>query len=761
MTTKIVRFFLAVGLLGAAQSVRAAETWALLVGVGKYQNEQLISSLRFPAADATSFRDALTDTQIGAVPKDHVRLLTDEAATRDGISSAFDELLKANVKPGDRVIIFLAGHGVTKGVGADAKGYFLTTDVSGLTSQALSDSALSLREFSDKLGQLPAAEFILFVDACREDPTPGRGLKPNQMSDVLGRGLQITPQNNQKPASVVTFYACSIGQRAYEDANLKHGIFTYWVLEGLRAGPVPEQADGAVYMNRLATYTRQKVGEWAGKTFGAARGAKLSTADDEDEIVTQTPEVVSLVAPPLTADLQPVMLMKVKRQVGQTPVDLDTPKLLVTTIPEGAQVSINGKLIGASPVNGNLPDGECRVRVEAPGYETEERTIKSLGGYQVQFALRLKPGGQNAGPQLDAPSAETYQRAISAEAHGDWEIAMAGYNMVREAAPKFAPAAERLANLQRLRGAKSEAAATLAELVAQVPSAHSYSLLSRAYTALVENNAASEEAPEAASEEPKKSGGLGGLFKKKKPKTPAKSPVDANATLALNAADQALKLDKKSAEAHLARGFALIAADNGGDRQNEAQMEFGMAVLLAPGDAANHNGLGYGRRIYAILKDEEARKPELQRAITAQKDALKLRPDFYEAHLELAFCYHLLGDSDSAMRQYELANANRGAASDKDEVAAANLALAALHRQESQKAGGDKQAQENAAKGYEADGTEISPDLSRAMRLLGHVGLRTRLVDFLPSAVTRWMDPASEVKSKIRNAIPIPNIPFR
>ena len=62
-----------------------------------------------------------------------------------------------------------------------AKSYFLPTDVKGLTTASLENSAVDLRAFADELGTLPAAQFVMFVDACREDPTPGRGIKGNTM----------------------------------------------------------------------------------------------------------------------------------------------------------------------------------------------------------------------------------------------------------------------------------------------------------------------------------------------------------------------------------------------------------------------------------------------------------------------------------------------------------------------------------------------------------------------------------------------------
>ena len=166
-----------------------------------------------------------------------------------------------------------------------------------------------------------------------------------------------------------------------------------------------------------------------------------------------------------------------------------------------------------------------------------------------------------------------------------------------------------------------------------MPSAHAYSLLARAYVALVDKNVAMPQASsekEEESEKPRRSG-LGGLFTRKKKEEspqPKKNAVDPNAALALRAADEALKLDFKSAEAHLARGFALTAMDQGGNKQNDALMEFRAAVALDAKDAANRYGLGYGLYTFAAYaKEGDPQKAELQRAVTALKEALKLRPD--------------------------------------------------------------------------------------------------------------------------------------
>src|SRR5437764_861980 len=83
------------------------------------------------------------------------------------------------------------------------------------------------------VSKLPAKQFVVLVDACREDPTPGRGLKGNPLSDKMSSDFQVVPQNGVRSAGSATFFACQIGERAYEDPGFKHGVFTYYVLDAI------------------------------------------------------------------------------------------------------------------------------------------------------------------------------------------------------------------------------------------------------------------------------------------------------------------------------------------------------------------------------------------------------------------------------------------------------------------------------------------------------------------------------------------------
>lgn len=654
------------------------KTFALLVGVGKYQNPA-ISALKYPPVDATSLRDALTDPQLGGIPADRVLLLADDQATRDNILGAVDTFFKPKVGDGDRVLVFLAGHGVSKGVGMEAKSYLLPTDVKGLTTAAFESSAVNLKTLSEKLGELPAGQFMLFVDACREDPTPGRGIKGNTLSDIMTRSVQVVPR---RPADSATFFACSVGQRAFEDPRLKHGVFTYYILQGLSDPQLPKPG-GVVDMGRLADYVSENVEIWAKKV-----------SQEGDFEVDQSPEIVN---GELTQSVQVIRVKGAQSTSTQAPSEIPT-RLSIVSVPEGAQVTINGKPEGVAPLRKDYPTGgDFRVKVELAGYETVQKTIKLLDGYGHQVTVPLTAG-----------------RSVGASA----------VNAVAEL--------ESQAALQTRRGDLPGAIATLVKLTTQAPSSHSWSLLTRAYADYAIKAKAEAEVD---------------------PKTKKKSMIREGG-LARDAGIRALKLGGNTAEANVAAGFALIAFDDGsGKTKNEALGYFDKARSLDGKDASTHYGLGFGIRYYAqLLPNEAAQKPEIERARTLLEQAIKMRPNFYEAHRELAYCAHLLKQNDQALKEYQMANSLRGEANNADEVAGFDVAMSALHKEEAQKSTGEKRTQhEQASEGHMEEAKETANDMRTVIKIANAIGIGGRMFGLLGSLDSLLTDPKAAVENMLKD----------
>ena len=82
-------------------------SWALIIGINKYENVQ---KLDFAADDAIAMRDILIKSF--NFPEDNVTILLNEEATKDNIVKEFSNVA-FKAEEGDRVLVFFAGHGET------------------------------------------------------------------------------------------------------------------------------------------------------------------------------------------------------------------------------------------------------------------------------------------------------------------------------------------------------------------------------------------------------------------------------------------------------------------------------------------------------------------------------------------------------------------------------------------------------------------------------------------------------------------------
>ena len=98
-------------------------SWALIIGVNQYQNA---SPLRFARNDAEAVAQALSE-KFG-FPKSNIRLLTAGQAIKDNIWGAYLDFAKSNIGADDRLLVFFAGHGLTKTGYRGEVGYLVPAD---------------------------------------------------------------------------------------------------------------------------------------------------------------------------------------------------------------------------------------------------------------------------------------------------------------------------------------------------------------------------------------------------------------------------------------------------------------------------------------------------------------------------------------------------------------------------------------------------------------------------------------------------------
>jgi uncharacterized caspase-like protein len=239
-------------LLAASITLHAAEippegrTFALVVGISKYQKLPQELWLQYPDKDAVALRDHLASPRGGAVPAEQMLLLTNEQATTAALRQGLNNFLK--VKPGknDTVFVLIAGHGTVDNTGA----YILTYDSD---PQNLAGTALPMAELHTDVEQAlrGIGHVILLADVCRAATIAG------QKTTALGGAIE---QIGEAPGEMLGLMAARPKELSQESPEFGggHGAFTWAVLRGLE-GAADADKDGFVTAGELIDFVSTDV----------------------------------------------------------------------------------------------------------------------------------------------------------------------------------------------------------------------------------------------------------------------------------------------------------------------------------------------------------------------------------------------------------------------------------------------------------------------------------------------------------------------
>lgn len=211
--------------------------FVLAVGIDKYA--QPGADLRFAAADARTFVEAVRDHAAGLFRNVEVVSLFDAQATRANILGALEQLA-TQVRPQDTFFLYMAAHGVRSPV--DDKFLFVPHDTDRRSAQTLAASALAEGQLIAALAKIPARNGFLFMDTCYSGQITAEALA--NVGHETGRFLLT---------------ASTSVQEALDSYDGRNGAFGYAVKEAL-AGRAPRDEDGIISALSLGDFVARRVG---------------------------------------------------------------------------------------------------------------------------------------------------------------------------------------------------------------------------------------------------------------------------------------------------------------------------------------------------------------------------------------------------------------------------------------------------------------------------------------------------------------------
>lgn len=197
-------------LAGTPCTAHASKKVAFLVGVNEYKKPGF-RNLEYAESDVNEVSKKLK--KLGF----EITVFQGKEATKAKLDLAILNIVKQLGKK-DMIVVMLAEHG-QQTAGGDA--FFCPYDASTNDETTL----LSLSSLIDDTLAPNVGTKLLLVDACRNDPDPGRG----RAGGIEGRQIAL-------PKNTAILFSCSEGEQSFEHEKLKQGVFTHCVLDALSGG---------------------------------------------------------------------------------------------------------------------------------------------------------------------------------------------------------------------------------------------------------------------------------------------------------------------------------------------------------------------------------------------------------------------------------------------------------------------------------------------------------------------------------------------
>jgi uncharacterized caspase-like protein len=240
-----------------ADTGHPADRWALIVGIGSFSDPH-IESLRYTASDAQSFAAALLDPKIGGFKPDHIRTLMNDEATTKNIKMDLNWLARS-AAPDDLVVVYFATHGSSRDLDTVGVNYIITHDTeigANIDPDSLYATALPMVDISNAIAtRVKARRAAIFLDTCFSGNAAVNDPK------MIAPGIKNAAPSAQTLGHItqgsgrMVFAASGTEQESLESDTLKHGYFTYYLVQALR------DEGGSAPLSQIFDYTQKHVSD--------------------------------------------------------------------------------------------------------------------------------------------------------------------------------------------------------------------------------------------------------------------------------------------------------------------------------------------------------------------------------------------------------------------------------------------------------------------------------------------------------------------
>ncbi len=265
-------------LKGRDSTIKGPQTFAIILGISKYK---YVRPLAYADKDAQLFKDYLKSPGGGSVKEDNIfTLLNDKAINSNFWGKGFQWLNAKKLQRGDRLFIYLAGHG--DAIDED-QFFFLGYDCNpqGDKNNYLVAGTIQLYNLKKKIANQTArgVEVFFIMDACRSNELPGGQEGQNFLNTAV----------SEKKAGEMIMLATGAGQESLEDVSIGngHGLFTYYLVDGLNGvADTIGGSDRKVTFHEIQAYVDKNVPFVAEQRFKRKQDPFFCCTESSEKVIS-------------------------------------------------------------------------------------------------------------------------------------------------------------------------------------------------------------------------------------------------------------------------------------------------------------------------------------------------------------------------------------------------------------------------------------------------------------------------------------------
>ncbi len=237
--------------------------YAVIIGIEQYR--QKLPTADFAVHDAQIMAEYLI--KVIGYPAENVVILLNDKATRSDFDKYLGRWLQNNVEQGSSIFVYYSGHGAPNPISGET--FLVPYDGD---PSFIDETGYSLHRLYEQLGRLPAGDITVALDSCFS----GAGGR-----SVLAKGARPLVMNIQSmsvlPKNVTVLAAAKSNQISSTYQEKSHGLFTYFMLKGIKEANVLKP-DGSIDLGYLYAFLKPQVERIARKQYNNEQVPQLMGA---------------------------------------------------------------------------------------------------------------------------------------------------------------------------------------------------------------------------------------------------------------------------------------------------------------------------------------------------------------------------------------------------------------------------------------------------------------------------------------------------